>query len=159
LHPDKLLASTVDWTIATGATMAGGASVAGSFDYDATSNTYSNVAIIVWDHFSPPNTVPGDTYITEEVLEDSYDLELDLFDTSANTGFQLYFESALTDAGGVVPTGLHLLVGDDTVDLEYPGDIPFNTSVSRPEPKTVLMLVLGMLAMAGAHRLRAGRNQ
>jgi hypothetical protein len=165
VHPTKLSADAITWEIAGGTQMAGMAGmpkdfVSGWFTYDSTTNTYTDVDIVVSDDPNPIFThvdVPGDTYATSDLVGDSSSTFLDLLDTGTGTEFQLYFEDSLTDdvVAGVDPTGIHLLTDDGATlaDYENPGSIPFNTSVyTTPEPGTLLLLGSGLLAVA--RRLR-----
>jgi hypothetical protein len=88
-HPAKMLAGTITWTIADGTFMAGGAAVSGSLQYDATSNTFSGVDIVVGDDATPlfvPGPVVGDTYTTSDLVADSTSIFLDLADSHTDTG-------------------------------------------------------------------------
>lgn len=158
LFPTGLMASTVTWNI-WGQQMTGGASVNGSFQYDADTNTYSNVDITVSQDNTPlyyNGIVPADTYTTSMIAGDSNSTELDLHDGTAYW-FQLYFESGLTDSGGTQATGFHLLNGAGLADVEAPGTIPYNAEVTTdtPEPATGLLSFLAV----GAGLVFAGRRK
>jgi hypothetical protein len=153
LYPTKMFAGPVTWTITAGTTLQGGASVTGSFQYDADTNTYSDVSIAVGTDYS----VPGDTYTTSELTYGSA-IEVDLLDSTPvpTSEVDLFFLDPLTDAGGTDATGIHLLSGGSIVAYESPGDIPYNASVSTPEPQTGVAALLGILCLAGVKSRRRG---
>jgi hypothetical protein len=108
------------------------------------------VNIVVGSDFG--NAVPGDTYTTSDILGNSTSTFLDLFDTQAGTGLQLYFLSPLTNAGDTSPLGIHLLVGANTVAYEA-GNGSYNDSITAaPEPQTTLLMLFGIIAVAFAPR-------
>jgi hypothetical protein len=151
VHPASLVAETIDiWTVAPGTLLAGGASVSGSFSYDATTNTYSAVDLTVSDDPAPPSDVeaPADTYLTAEVVSGT-STYLFLSDPSNGTQLQFYFLNALTDDGGSDALGIHDLGSNGFVDYESPGTIPYNAEISSPtpEPGTLLTLGIGLLAV------------
>jgi len=156
LHPASLFADTVElWAVAPGTIMAGGASVTGSFEYDATANTYSDVNLVVSDDPSVGTVlIPADTYTTGDVALASNSSALFLPDTGTGTELDLFFFSPLTDAGGADAMGIHLLGAIE--DFESPGTIPYNASISgssAPEPGTLLTLGAGMLVIWRKRRL------
>jgi hypothetical protein len=159
LSPAKLLAADITWTIANNTFLAGGASLEGSFQYDANTNDFTNVDVTVSDDDNPlfyGGVVPGDTYTTGEIVSGSAS-ELELNDPTAGTGINLFFgywTPDLTGAGGTVSMGVNLVVDSyGVVDYEGPGTIPYNTSVSgTPEPQTAVLMLAGVLAVLGAKR-------
>jgi hypothetical protein len=161
LYPAKLLASGITWTIANNTFLAGGASLEGSFQYDAGANTFTNVDVTVSDDDNPffySGTVPGDTYTTSDIVSGSSASELELNDAAAGTGLNLFFgywTPDLTGAGGTVSMGVNLLVdGYGVADVEGPGTIPYNTSATgtAPEPQTAFLMLAGVLAVLGAKK-------
>ena len=98
-------AAPITWTL-EGVTFDDGTTLEGGFDYDASTNTYSNVWM--WASDTPFITY-SDTYPGLFVLENS-------FGPGTSTGFQAYtrydsfpdhylhidLDSAMTDAGGVI---------------------------------------------------------
>jgi hypothetical protein len=148
LHPANLLADTLTWTIADNTFMRGGGAVSGSlgYDADAVSNPYSNVSIAV----ATDNGVPGETYITSEIIGESSTF-LDLLDSVTQSEVQLYFLNPLTDAGGTDPMGIHLLSGGNPNPVDYEaGNGGYNALIATPEPQSALMLLLGILCVSAA---------
>ena len=158
LQPPTLLAGTITWTIAENTFMAGGASVEGSFQYDADalSNNFSNVAITVGNDATPlfsADPVQGDSYTSANIVSGS-DTLLDLLDSSTGTELQLYFQGeGLTDAGGTEAMGLHVLVNGNLADYEA-GDHAYAASIegTAPEPATTFMMLLGIAGVLVSKR-------
>ncbi|MBF2099289.1 MAG: hypothetical protein IGQ88_13080 [Gloeomargaritaceae cyanobacterium C42_A2020_066] len=148
------VAATLTWTL-SGFNFADGTTAVGSFDYDADTNTYSNINITVSNPI-PANGVPGYVYGTftdsDFIGGSSTALLLgpneNLFDQS--------FGSPLTNAGGTI--GVTASYGNlDIVDIRNTtGTISTVGATPVPAPPGVLGLLLsGALA---AHKARKSRS-
>ena len=145
-------ADAMPWFINGSTMMSGGGAVSGSFDYNADSGVYSLVDISVGADVGLGS--PADNYTTANLVGGSNSTFLDLYDASLSEELQLYFLNPLTNAGGTVATGIHLLYGGNT-DYEYPGSVPYNTSVSStPEPGAGTLLAIGLVAVVAGSRRR-----
>ncbi|MBF2097123.1 MAG: hypothetical protein IGQ88_01935 [Gloeomargaritaceae cyanobacterium C42_A2020_066] len=144
-------AISLTWTL-SGFNFVDGTTAVGSFDYDADTNTYSNISIIV-DNPIPANGVPG--YSFPSVFTDS-----DIFfgDSSSlvlgpdNNLFDQFFDIPLTNAGGTI--GVIANYGDNFGDgvRQTTGTISA-VGVPVPAPPGVLGLLLsGALAARKSRR-------
>jgi len=98
----------VSWTVDSVNFGIAGGTATGSFVYDADTNTYSNINITTWfnedatdmfgiyTYLSPNDTYPASDRFLPTVSSGSPDLEQNSY------GFELFFDEALTNAGGTV---------------------------------------------------------
>lgn len=141
------------WTIQN-AQFEDGSLLTGSFDYDATTNTYSNLNVT-----TETSGVFGQTYNDSPFFSVSGDadfLQISEVPEPLNLLF-LSFGEDLTDAGGTIP-----LAGAGAFEQKDPilGPIEQRFLVSGqvhavPSPATALLFAPGLLLLAG---LRRGRQ-
>jgi len=101
-------AAPVTWTI-NNAVFDDGGAVSGTFDYDADTNSYSNIALLTTDGSS---TFSGTTYLSSQSVSSAsfFNSSTTLNDVGTGlTVFAMQFFQPLTNAGGAVA----LFTGDE----------------------------------------------
>jgi len=140
-------ASTIDWTL-QGVTFGDGGTASGSFDYDADTNTYSFIDITT----TSGSSFSGATYLALDPGKSSSSTSLAVVPdaSSANIGtpvFDLFFSSALTDAGGTVALNDVLDEGTCTTDGCTAAiglrSVTAGSVSTVPEPSSYGLLLIG----------------
>src|SRR5579885_3048511 len=96
-------AATILWTL-QGVTFGDGGKASGSFDYNADTNTFSSIDIVT----TPGSSFPGATYLAIDPGKASSATSLavvpnaGLADLTGTAVLDLFFSSALTNAGGTI---------------------------------------------------------
>jgi len=158
-------AGTLTWTI-SGVTFNDGGTASGTFDYDADTDTFSNIDIT-----TTAGTVFGASTYTS--LAGAYPSSPDLVYLQTTTGtirlFDFGTSANMTDGGGIIPLALDPLSGgtagedncyNGTCTLVYSSPIRYSTtgtvsaptSGAAPEPASFVLLIgglggLGVLAL------------
>jgi hypothetical protein len=148
-----LHATSIDWTLG-GVTFDDGATASGTFTYDASTGTYIDWNISVTDGptFLAYNYLPG---VDGGFVGNPDPLAADFvaFTTNPSSGryLRLWFDSPLTDAGGII----NLAIDGSGFDCYNPDPIRFitggnvtGTSAAVPEPSTLLLLGAGLGGLA-----------
>ena len=152
LLPSLASADGITWTL-NGVTFTDGATASGSFNYDASSNSYSSIDVTT----GAGTVFPSTLYTTTSVEFFSNNFLLGLGPTSVPSDLTgvtllgLYFTNALTNTGGTDPVYLveffcgNSNCSDLNTRYSLPGSVT-GTPVSTPEPGSLLFLASGLLA-------------
>jgi len=150
-------AAPVLWTLENIAFDDGGTAI-GSFQYDAGTGTYSNINISA----TAGSVLPGSTL--QFLLNSGNPNDIYVSDTAGGItgshGLSLFHLQALTDAGGTVP----ITLGGSSFEATCTTDGSCNhapdrlitarslTAATTPEPGTLALIPLSLLAIAGIKR-------
>jgi hypothetical protein len=131
----------------------------GSFIYEASTNTYSSIAVTT----TAGSALPGAFFQflnVSNLWDEQFApfLDSDAADLTGATGIGLTFSSSLTDAGGIVGvdgyieaicSGVECFTPMEPQRLILSGSL---TGVALPEPGTFLLLAMGLIGAAGMRR-------
>jgi hypothetical protein len=165
----KAAADGVTWTL-TNLTFSDGATATGSFFYDATTNTVTNINVVtsagtLFTGSSYTATAPGFPPFPFEMgfvdlpslsnYIGTPGLEIEFFTSTAGTTFQ-----NLTNAGGTVIADINEFICTDatcSTATEIRGTVDGGTVVgvvATPEPSSIFLLGIGLLAFIVATQRR-----
>jgi len=92
-------AQALTWTL-NNVEFVDNATASGTFDYDATTNTYSNI-LITLSNTTGPDLAAAGLYTSSDTVTSANNY-LDVFNSSSNSYFRLTFTQPLTNSGGTV---------------------------------------------------------
>lgn len=155
--PSIASADGLSWTL-TGVTFDDGGTASGSFNYNAVTNTFSNIDITT----TAGSAFPGATYTTLSGAFPGSSTSTSLFLGASSGSFTgplllLFFDAPLINSGGTVTapltTGLDFGGGEGSLSTEarfITGGAATSTVVT-PEPSALSLLGVGLAALlAGA---------
>jgi hypothetical protein len=147
-------AAPVVWNINNGVFSDGG-TFAGSFTYDADTDTYSEIAVMVSDWTGGPTS--GHIFTSDSPLNsDAGELFLSSYDVDGwDRYLGLFFEDALTNQGGTVAIDI-FFSSEEIVDLSYQQIVIYQRDVLSGSVTAVPLPAAAWLfisALAGLWRL------
>lgn len=140
-----------------------GATASGSFVYDATTNTFSSIDIAT----SLGTSFTGAAYNSVDpgfgpfAFDVAFVTSPSLSSYIGTPALELNFASNLTDAGGIVSTDINEFICSDAncstaTDIRGTVEGGFVSGVvNTPEPSSVALLLVGLVALCGVHRRRS----